>query len=226
MLPAGLGIVCAQPEGARRSTTQAKLPRVLLRLRRHEEGQRDRLLPLHAVAAACSTGCASRSTCCSRRGWRTSSPGTTGWPRAPGAAVKAWGLELCARAAQVVLGHGQRHHGAGRHQRRRGDRRRLPPLQPGARRRPRADGGQAVPHRPPGRPQRAACCSAASPAPRWRCATSGIKVDAGQRGRPRREEYWRSTGQAAREARAAAARARCRSRRRRRKEKATAGAAR
>ena len=30
------------------------------------------------------------------------------------AAVKAWGLELCARAPQVVLRHGQRHHGAGR----------------------------------------------------------------------------------------------------------------
>ena len=30
------------------------------------------------------------------------------------AAVKAWGLELCARAAQVELGHGERHHGAGR----------------------------------------------------------------------------------------------------------------
>ena len=30
------------------------------------------------------------------------------------AAVKAWGLELCAAAAQVVLGHGDRHHGARR----------------------------------------------------------------------------------------------------------------
>ena len=56
------------------------------------------------------------------------------------AAVKAWGLELCARqpkwhsdtvsAIMVPAGH----------QRRRGDRHRLPPLQPGARRRARAHG--------------------------------------------------------------------------------------
>ncbi len=52
------------------------------------------------------------------------------------AAVKAWGLELCARAPEVALRHRQRHHGSRRRQRRRGHRHRVPPLQPGARRGP------------------------------------------------------------------------------------------
>ena len=57
--------------------------------------------------------------------------------------------------AQVELGYRERDHGAGRHQCRRGDRHRLPPLQPRSRRGTRSNGGQALPHRPPRRPERA-----------------------------------------------------------------------
>src|SRR2546422_488963 len=54
---------------------------------------------------------------------------------------------------EVVFGHGERDHGARGDQRRGRDRRRLPPLQPGAGRGPGAAGRQAVPHRPPRRPE-------------------------------------------------------------------------
>ena len=93
------------------------------------------------------------------------------------------------------------------HQRRRGDRRRVPPLQPGARRRARADGGQAVPHRPPGRPERV---HAARRHRRRRDgdARRGHQGHAGQRRRRGRGVLARH-GQAARAAGAAAARARC-----------------
>ncbi len=50
MLPAGLGIVCASTEGAGPARVGEMRPR-LLRLRRHDQGQRHRLLPLHADAA-------------------------------------------------------------------------------------------------------------------------------------------------------------------------------
>src|SRR6185295_8487104 len=90
---------------------------------------------------------------------------------------------------------------------RRGDRHRLPPLQPGARRRARADGGQAVPHRPPGRPERVH-------APRWHRrrrnghAGRGREGDAGQR-RRRGGGILARHGQAARVAGAASSRAGC-----------------
>src|SRR5207248_1731009 len=48
-----------------------------------------------------------------------------------------------------------RDHGAGGHERGRRDRRGVPSLQPGARGRPRPDGGEAVPDRPPRGPERA-----------------------------------------------------------------------
>ncbi len=206
MLPAGLGIVCASPK-ALAQREQAKLPARLLRPRRHDQGQRDRLLPLHAVAARCSTACASRSPCCSRRGSRTCSPATTGWPRARARAVKAWGLELCAKAPQVVLRHGQRDHGAGRRQRRRGDRRRLPALQPRAgRRASRGWPGKLFRIGHLGDLNELHAARRASPAPRWRCATSASRSRrAAASARPR------NTGAAPPhrcQARAAAARAR------------------
>ena len=81
MLPAGLGIIgVSQKALAQRES--AKLPRVLLRLRRHDQGERDGLFPVHAGAHRCSTACANRSTCCSRRGSTTCMRVTTVSPRA------------------------------------------------------------------------------------------------------------------------------------------------
>ena len=117
--------------------------------------------------------------------------------------------------AQVALRHRQRHHGAGRRQRRRGHRHRVPPLQPGARRRARADGRAGSSASATSAISTSSCCSAASPARRWRCATSGMKITPGS-GVAAAQEYWRSTRQAAAEAGPAAPRARTRSRPRRR----------
>ena len=113
------------------------------------------------------------------------------------AAVKAWGLELCARepkwhsdtvsaimvppginGAEVIDVAYRRYNLA---------------LGAGLARM----AGQAVPHRPPGRSQRAACCWAASPARRWRCATWASRSRRAAAS-ARREEYWREHGQAAR----------------------------
>ena len=142
------------------------------------------------------------------------------------AAVKAWGLELCARAPKwnsdtvsaIMVPAGR--------QRRRGDRHRLPPLQPRARRRAGADG-------------RASCSASATSATSTSCMLLGgiagaemamrdvgIKVDAGQRRRARRRSTGGARADAAGEARPAAARARRAAGRAPAKEKATAGAAR
>ena len=44
----------------------------------------------------CSTGCARRSRCCARKGWRTSSPATPATPRRPAPPSHGWGLEVLA----------------------------------------------------------------------------------------------------------------------------------
>ena len=62
MLPAGLGIVCVEPEGARAVRAGQAAAR-LLRLRRHAKGQRHGLLPVYARRSRCCTACVSRSTC-------------------------------------------------------------------------------------------------------------------------------------------------------------------
>ncbi len=60
-----------------------------------------------------------------------SSPGIIAWPKAPAPRSRR-GDSLCRQGAQVVLRHRVGHHGSGRLQRRRRDRRRVPALQPRA----------------------------------------------------------------------------------------------
>ena len=117
MLPAGLGIVCASQK-ALALYDQARLPARVLRLRRHEEGQRHRLLPLHAVAAH-----ALRSAGVDRH---ADGGGTGQRLRPPSAARRrhprggqGLGPGALRPGRQVVLGHRQRHHGPSGRQRRR-----------------------------------------------------------------------------------------------------------
>ena len=224
MLPAGLGIVCASQK-ALALYDQAKLPRVLLRLRRHEEGQRDRLLPLHAVAAAAVRPARVARRCCSRRGWRTSSPGTTGWPRAPARrsrpggsssapARRKWHSDTVSaimvpagiNGAEVIDVAYRRYNLA---------------LGAGLARM----AGQALPHRPPRRPERVHA------ARRHRRrgdgdARRGHQGHAGQRRRRGARSTGASTAKPLEQAGAAAARARCpaRGRRRRRRRRPPAPA--
>ena len=98
MLPAGLGIVAVSQKAAR-AVRSGQAAAGLLRFRRHEEGERHRLLPVYAVAAA-----AVRPARVARDalGGGLDNVFARHHRLAEGtrAAVKAWGLELCARAAR------------------------------------------------------------------------------------------------------------------------------
>ena len=96
MLPAGLGIVCGEPEG-RCALRLGQAAARVLRLRRHEEGQRHRLLPLHAVAAAAVRPAGVARRCCFEEGLENVFARHHRLAEGTRAAVKAWGLELCAR---------------------------------------------------------------------------------------------------------------------------------
>ena len=161
-----------QPEGAGRSTSRPSCRAASSTSATCGRRTRPATSPTRR-RSPCSTGCASRSPCCFEEGLENVFARHHRLAEGTRAAVKAWGLELCARrpkwhsdtVSAIMVPAGV--------ERRRGHRRRLPPLQPRARRRPRADGRQALPHRPPGRSERAHAAGRRSPAPRWRCATSG-----------------------------------------------------
>ena len=217
MLPAGLGIVCASQK-ALSQYDQAKLPRCFFDFGDMRKANATGYFPytpslpmLYGLRESLAMLLEEGLENVFARHHRLAE-GT----RAGGEGVGARALR---QGAEVALRHGQRHHGAGGRQRGRGDRRRLPPLQPGAGRRPRADGRPALPHRPPGRPQRAD----AGRRDRRRGdgdAGRGDEGHAGQRSR-RGAGVLAQHREAAGEARAPAARARCpapagRARRRRR----------
>ena len=87
-----------QPEGARRQQEpQRPHEPLLLLLRRHDQDQRPRLLPLHAGNAAASAVCAPRSTCIAPKASTTSSRATRALPRACAPPSMRWGLKLCAK---------------------------------------------------------------------------------------------------------------------------------
>ena len=94
MLPAGLGIVCASQKGACRDEGR-QVPPVLFRLGRSDAGQRHRLLPLYAGAAAAPRSARGARHARARRGSTTSLPGTAVLPTAraprsrPGASSSA-----------------------------------------------------------------------------------------------------------------------------------------
>ena len=133
MLPAGLGIVCASQK-ALAAMKDAKCRKAYFDFGDQMQGERHRLLPLHAGAAAALW--LARVAChpCRRRGSRTSSPGIIISPtaRAPRSRRGASSLR---QGAEMAFRHGDRDHGAARLQRRRRDRPRLSPLQSRARRR-------------------------------------------------------------------------------------------
>src|SRR5437899_5610873 len=130
------------------------MPARVLRLRRHDQGQRDGLLPLHARdPAAVRPARVPRHAVRGRAGRRVraSSP-----PRGRRARRGAGlGLEALCPGAEVALRHRERDPRARRVQRGGCHRRRVPALQPRLGRRARAGGRQAVPHRTSGRPERA-----------------------------------------------------------------------
>ena len=194
MLPAGAGIVCVSPRAIEPGKT-AKLPRcywsfedmlkanatgyfpytpsipMLYGLREAlnmllEEGLENVFARHHRLAEGC------------RR------------------AVTAWGLSALCPGAEVVLRHGERHHGARRLQRCRRDRRGLPALQLRARRRPEQDGRQAVPDRPPGRPERDHAARRHRRRRDGDAATWASRSDLGN-GVAAAQQYWLETADAA-----------------------------
>ena len=92
MLPAGLGFN-AVSEKALAAAASARLPRSywdwapIIEANRTGTGRTRR-------RRTSSTGCARRSRCCARKGWRTCSRATAGTPRRRARAVRAWGLEV------------------------------------------------------------------------------------------------------------------------------------
>ena len=126
---------------------------LLLRLRRDDSGQYRRLFSLHAIAANdVRLARVARDAGGGRLGKRIS---TSQLPRRRRARRRHAGLEAQAvcRCAAVVLGHGDRGDGPGRHQCSGGHQSRLHALQSVARRRPLESCREAVPHRPRGRSQ-------------------------------------------------------------------------
>ena len=171
MLPAGLGIVCASQK-ALAQYDQAKLPRCFFDFGDMRKANATGYFPYTpSLPHALRPARVHRDAAGGGAGERLRPPPPARGGHPPGG--EGVGARALRQGAEVELRHGQRHHGSGRRERRRGDRRRLPPLQPGAGRRPRADGRPALPHRAPGRPQRADAGRARSPARRWRCATWG-----------------------------------------------------
>ena len=154
MLPPGLSFN-AISEKALAASRAARLPQVVLgvgadaRRQRRTDSSRTRRPPI------CCSACAKRCACCTRKGCRRCSRGTAGWRRRPARPSRAWGLEIVCGGADehspvvttVMMPEG---HDCGRASA--GCRR---AVQPVARRRPRPAQGKRVPHRPPGRLQRA-----------------------------------------------------------------------
>ena len=97
MLPAGLAVVVREPAGAGRARVGAAAAACYFDFGDMIRRQRDRLLPLHAVAAAALW--AARVARHALRGRAGTFPrGTIGWRRACARRCRAWELELCARA--------------------------------------------------------------------------------------------------------------------------------
>ena len=204
MLPAGLGILAVSPKAAALYDS-AKLPRVFFDLGDMKKANATGYFP-YTPSLPLLYGLRESLAMLFEEGLDNVFARHHRLAEGTRAAIKAWGLELCARAAQVALRHGQRDHGAGRRQRGAGHRYRVPAVQSGPGRRARADGRQAVPNRPPRRPER----MHAARRHRRRGdgdARRGHQAQAGQR-RRRGGGILARHGEAAREARAAAARAR------------------
>ncbi len=70
---------------------------ILLVVGRDDRQQPQRLLPLHAGDQPALCARPRRSTCCTRKGSTTCSPGTTAMPRRRGGRSRAWGLEVWCR---------------------------------------------------------------------------------------------------------------------------------
>ena len=112
MLPAGLGIVCASQK-ALVAVRPGQAAALLLRFRRHAEGQRDRLLPLHALAPhAVRSARVARDAVGGGPGERLRPPSPAG--RGHPAGGEGVGARALRPGAEVELRHGQRHHGPGR----------------------------------------------------------------------------------------------------------------
>ena len=95
MLPAGLSLNAVSAKAVEASRTAGCRARIGTG-RRSSRPTRPATGPTRRPRT-CSTGCARRSTCCSRkRAWRTSSPATPATPRPPAPPLDGWGLEVLA----------------------------------------------------------------------------------------------------------------------------------
>ena len=81
MMPTGLAIVAASQKALAAAKT-AKCYALLLRLRRHDPHQQGRLFPLHAGDHAAARPARLHRPAAGAKGWTTSSPAITAWPRA------------------------------------------------------------------------------------------------------------------------------------------------
>ena len=204
MLPAGLGIVCASQK-ALAKYDQAKLPRCFFDFGDMRKANATGYFP-YTPSLPMLYGLRESLAMLLEEGLENVFARHHRLAEGTRAAVKAWGLELCARAPKWHSDTVSAIMVPARRQRRRDHRHRVPPLQPGARRRPRPDGRAALPHRPPRRPQRADAARRRSPGAEMAMRDVGMKITPGS-GVAAAQEYWRSTAPAAGQARAAAARA-------------------
>jgi len=150
MLPAGLAVVCASPK-ALAARERAKCVRVYFDFGDMIKANPSGYFP-YTPSLPMLYGCGRRWISCSRRTGRRVRPPSSARRRRAGRG-EGMGPAALRQGPEVVFGHGERDHSARGDQRRGRDRRRLPPLQPGAGRGPRPAGRQAVPHRPSRRPE-------------------------------------------------------------------------
>ena len=204
MLPAGLGIVAISPKAAARYD-QARLPRVFFDFGDMRKANATGYFP-YTPSLPLLYGLRESLAMLFEEGLDNVIARHHRLAEGARAAVKAWGLTLCAKeprwhsdtVSAIMVPAGI--NAADDH------RRRLPALQSGAGRRPRPDGREAVPHRPPRRPQRVHAAGRHGGRGDGH-ARRGRQADAGQRRRRGRGVLARH-GEAAREAGAAASGAR------------------
>ena len=152
MLPAGLGILCASPK-ALAAREQAKCARAFFDLGDMIKANATGYFP-YTPAVLMLYGLRESLAMIFEEGLETVLRPSPAARRRRACRDPRLGPEALRQGAQVELQHGQCDHGAGRDRWRPGDRRRVPALQPRARRRAGAHGREAVPHRPHGGPER------------------------------------------------------------------------
>ena len=108
MLPTGLAIV-AVSQKALAAPQGGEACRCYFDFADMVRTNKDGYLPLYAGRPPARAACAPRSTCCSSEGLDNVFARHHRLAEGVRQAVAAWGLKLCAKAAEVALRHGERH---------------------------------------------------------------------------------------------------------------------